>query len=298
MNAGCQPQIVLDEADARYTTLDDTADAQTLLSPSQTPPEFYLDGNRNDCMLSLIGLARIVNTTLLESRSPFFGKGKFDIEHWESRYRTWYTNLPPTLTVHDGSPTHIIAMHMWFHGSLIQSFRLVFARGSQEAAIAHRVCREAAETITDLLLRHRELHGLRGFNAVLCRSLLDAYTIHLHHVQSNLLHLRAIIDAYQELSKHQEWAKAWLQRLEYQTRHSTGAAAGTVEALFERKTTSTHVDTIQGPLPTETIAKTQNLVDQQIGEKGNGIQRNGFAITSSRLIRRRPEYFFSPFARH
>jgi hypothetical protein len=298
MNAGWQPQIVLDEADARFANLDDMADARTLLSPSQTPPEFRLDGDRDDCMLYLIGLARIVNATLLESKYPSFGKRKFDIGHWESRYRTWYTSLPSTLTVNDDSPTHIIALHMWFHGSLIQSFRLVFARGSQEADIAHRVCREAAEAITGLLHRYRELHGLRGFNAMLCRALLDAYTVHLHHLPSNLLDLRAIIDTYQELSKHQEWAKAWLERLKYQTRHSTVATAGAVEALFESNTINPHMATVQGPLPTETGAKPHNSANPEIREMGKDVQRNTFAIASSRSIRRRPEYFFSPFAQH
>lgn len=298
MNAGQQPQIVLDELDARFATLDDMADARTLLSPSQTPPEFRLDGDRDDCMQYLIGLSKIVNTTLLESNYPSFGNSKFDIGHWESRYRTWYTSLPPTLTVNYDSPTHIIAMHMWFHGSLIQSFRLVFARGSQVADVAHHLCREAAEAITDLLHRYRKLHGLRGFNAMICRALFDAYTIHLHHLPSTLLDLRAIIDAYRELSKHQEWAKGWLERLEYETRHSTVAAAGAVEVLFERSSTHPHVATVQAPLSTDTGLKTHNYANPEFREEGKGVQRNDFAIASSRSLRRRPDYFFSPFARN
>lgn len=298
MNTGWQPQIVLDEADARFAVINDMCDARALSPPSQTRPDPFADGIREAYMLQLVGLARIVNSTLLESKSLSFDNKKFDVEDWEMRYRTWYSALPAEFAINEGASAQVVVMHMWFQGSLIQSFRPVFNHGSQETDVAHRICEEAADTISALLNHYRKLYGLRGFNVILCRALFDAYTIHLHHFPASFPSLRAILDVYEELCTHQEWAKAWLEKVEYETRHSTAAAAEAAGVLFTSKSTPPHEDTTQVPLPEETDIKAHDYAGEKVVQRGKEVHPHDFSITQPRSTRRRLDYFFSPFAPH
>lgn len=298
MNTGWQPQIVLDEADARFASINDMCDARALSPPSQTRPDPLADWIREAYMLQLVGLARIVNSTLLESKSLSLDNKKFDFEDWEMRYRTWYSALPAEFAMNEGASAHVVVMHMWFQGSLIQSFRPVFHHGSQETGMAYRICQEAADTISALLNHYRELYGLRGFNGIQCRALLDAYTIHLQHFPASFPSLRAILDVYEELCTHQEWAKAWLDKVEYETRHSTAAAAEAAEVLFTSKPTPAHEDTTQVPLPDETEIKAHADSEEKAVQSGKGVQPHDFSIIQPRSTKRRLEYFFSPFTAH
>ncbi|KAK5048936.1 hypothetical protein LTR84_005357 [Exophiala bonariae] len=298
MNTGWQPQIVLDETDARFATINELCDARALLPTSQTRPELHVDVMREAYMLQMVRLARIVNTTLLESKYLSFDNKKFDIENWGRRYSAWYTALPIDLSMNENASAHVMMMHMWFHGSLIQSFRPVLTRGLQETTIAHRVCEEAAHTINSLLIHYRKLYGLRGFNAILCRALLDAYTIHLHRFPVSFQNLRGIIEMFEELSMHQEWAKAWLEKLVHETRLSTAAAAGAAEALFDGKPPALPLaTTAQTSLLAQIDMKAQELVGENVSQSGKNNQQQNLSPIPPRPYRRRHEYFFSPFAR-
>lgn len=301
MNTGWQPQIVLDEADARFSTMNDLCDARALSPQSRSCSEPHADRTSTTYMFQLVKLARIVNTTSLESKYLSFDNRKFDVENWETRYRAWYAALPAEATMNEGSSAHIIVMHLWYHGNLIQSFRPVFTHGLQEMVMAHRVCRDAADTISTLINHYQKLYGLRGFNVTICRALFDAYTIHLYHLPASFQNLQAIIDIFEELSTHQEWAKAWLEKLGYEARHSTGAAAGAVETLFKGKPPPLPPPpdvSEQGSSQDQIVTEAQEIVNDNVGQNGRDSQQHGVPIMLPRPTRRRYDYFFSPFASH
>ncbi|KIW97442.1 uncharacterized protein Z519_01026 [Cladophialophora bantiana CBS 173.52] len=293
INAGWQPQIVVDHVEIRRPSTH-TGTATHLCTPSPTSLNC---GDPRGCWFYLADLAKIVHTTRLPPRSLSSAHKKINIEHWESRYRVWYNHLPAALAISDPASAHVIVVHMWYHDSLIQSFRPVMALGLADRSLtASRICQDAARAITDLFSQYRRSFGLKGINAMICQALLDAYRVHLGCFPSTMKDILTVVQAFQELSKRQPWAHTWLESLEYQTLHSPAAESATLAEVFGRHVTMVETIPVQecaGAVPSISydcdMAKTNSNV--------NVAPSDAETAAPCRTLREEEDYFFSPFAR-
>ncbi|KIY03404.1 uncharacterized protein Z520_00095 [Fonsecaea multimorphosa CBS 102226] len=302
-NAGCAPQIIIDDLGIRLPNIDDIA-ATGPWDPSSMLVPFSDFRDRSSCWFYLAELAKVVSTTMSPPRALVHSRKNRDIRLWELSYQAWYRRLPASFAVSDTAPGHVIAIHMWYHGCLIQSFRQVAAPGRGDLSVtALQICQNAAKEITDLFSCYRSRYGLRGINAMMCQALLDAYSVHLSCFPSAIKDLLTVVEAFQDVSKRQQWARTWLKRLESQTLHSPVAeSAAIVEALFGRhENTSEEGPTVQEcssekPLVVNRTNATTNI--DLIPNAASPEAQNAALAATTRPHRWNDDYFFSPFVRH
>ncbi|OAP63402.1 hypothetical protein AYL99_02629 [Fonsecaea erecta] len=298
-NAGYLPQIPVDDFEIRPPDLDDIAAPKPWdASPTSTPSLDRRD--RGDCWSYLADLAKIVHASMFQMESLANGRKGMDIRHWEVRYQAWYNRLPASLAVSDTAPAHVVAVHMWYHGCLIQSFRHVSTPEHGGFNLrALQICQTAAKAITNLFSCYRSRCGLRGFNVIMCQALLDAYHVHLGWLPSAIKDLSTVVEAFQELSKRLKWAPMWLKLLESGILHCPDAnSTAMVEALFEKhKNTSERAATVQGSstekMPTMNHTNASITVDLVTSAAPLGAQYEA----PIRPPHRNEDYFFSPSVR-
>jgi hypothetical protein len=250
--------------------------------------------------LYLAGLAKVVNSTLIQSRSLSVNRKKVEIRNWESKYRTWYSGLPSAFAISESTPAHITAVYMWYHGSLIQSFRPILALGGDEASMARRICQDASKMVTDLFSHYRDAYGLRGVNAIMCQALFDAYNIRLDWFPppSAIQDMLIVVQAFKDLCKRQQWAQIWLERLESQTlRSRVAGTAAVVEALFGSQSTTSNTSMLQERAPGTLRADSNMSGATELSNKTNEGPHH-LETMALRPRHRKDDYFFSPFARH
>ncbi|KIW23353.1 uncharacterized protein PV07_11560 [Cladophialophora immunda] len=294
-NAGCLPQIVVDDIEIKLPSID-TVSATGPRNPLTTLAPFLNCGDRSGSWVYLADLAKIVQMTLLQPRPSFHHKD-IDIGHWESRYQAWYSNLPASLAVSDTASAYVISIHMWYHGCMIQSFRQIVVLGRASLRdTALQICRHSAKTITDLFSRYRSLHGLRGINAIMCQAMLDAYRTHLDCFVSAVKDLLIVVEAFQDLCKRQQWARAWLARLESQTvRSPIAKSAAIVEALFGKHETISDVVAVPECSSSVTLAVSHKPAATNMDNNMSDARPDVDKPASVRPHRWKDDYFFSPF---
>ncbi|EXJ67557.1 uncharacterized protein A1O5_09570 [Cladophialophora psammophila CBS 110553] len=293
INAGWHSQIVVDDVEIRRPSTDIGA-ATHLCTPSPTPLNC---GDRRGCWFYLADLAKIVHTTLFQPRSLSGAHEKINIEHWESKFRGWYNHLPAALAISDTASAHVIVVHMWYHDSLLQSFRPPMALGLADISLtATRICQDAAKAITDLFSQYQRSFGLKGINAMICQALLDAYRIHLDCFPSTLKDILTVVQAFQELSKRQPWAHTWLKGLEYQTLHSSAAESAPLAEAVDRRVFMVETNSVQ-ECPSASPSISYDCDMANINNNVSAAQSEADTAAPCRAPRKEEDYFFSPFAR-
>ncbi|KAK4944448.1 hypothetical protein LTR10_016122 [Elasticomyces elasticus] len=294
-NAGWQPQIAGADITVEFPRIGNPGDIEPW-PPTPTLAPFLIPGDHTSCAFYLTELSKVVNVLLIESKSLLLNQGRVDVRAWASRYHAWYESLPNALAVAENGPAHVIAMHMWYHGSIIRTFQPILAFGRGEHNTASVMCQQAAITIIDLFSRYRSLYGLTGMNALIVQAALDAYSVHLQAFPSTSKELLTVIEAFQQLSTGQAWARTCLRRLEGQILQSQIAdPAAVVDALFSRS------DTIPRSLTQSACSfpKYQPACFMQTESFGSINNGSGYDFLAGAVPGpppQRGDYFFSPFA--
>ncbi|KAI1612255.1 fungal-specific transcription factor domain-containing protein [Exophiala viscosa] len=195
-NAGWQPQIAGADITVEFPRIGNPGDSESW-PPTPALAPFLIPGDHTSCAFYLIELSKVVNALLIESKSLLLNQGRVDVRTWASRYHAWYESLPNSLAVAEKGPAHVIAMHMWYHSSIIRTSQPILAFGRGEYNMASVMCQQAAITIMDLLSCYRSLYGLTGMNALVVQAALDAYSVHLQAFPTTSNELLTVIETFQ-----------------------------------------------------------------------------------------------------
>lgn len=295
-NVGRQPQIAGSDITLKFPRIAHFSDTEPrTLSP--TPALFAPSTDHSNCAFYLTELSKVVNELLIESKTLLLNQQWVNVKTWEPRYLAWYESLPNSLVVAENGPAHIIAMHMWYHGSIIRTFQPILAVGRSEQNTMRLMCQQAAETITGLFRRYRSLYGLMGLNALVVQAVLDAYSVQLQSFPSSCEDLLTVIEAFQQLSHAHGWARTCLLKLEAQILQSHVAEpAAIIDALFGRCGIMPHPTTMSACPVTAPSAAYYDQVVPSFSIESPESQYDFLWEAAPRPPPRGGHYFFSPFA--
>lgn len=98
---------------------------------------------------------------------------------------------------------------MYYHAAILLLFRpFLKAKFTQSDVSPREVCRNAANSISDIFARHRALYNLTGIYAFQLHCLLTACTIHIINVPApaSTDRLTKACESFQDLSSKNDWA--------------------------------------------------------------------------------------------
>ncbi|MCJ1312182.1 hypothetical protein MMC25_005856 [Agyrium rufum] len=129
-----------------------------------------------------------------------------------NQYHRWFLNLPADLSSIDLAPAHVLALHMFYHASVINLHKTMLPDKAFLASSGPgQICIEAATSISHLLSAHRKQYNVHGINVFVVQALYEACTIHVRHRggplnQESDTFIHDVLSTFRELEFFQPWA--------------------------------------------------------------------------------------------
>lgn len=125
-------------------------------------------------------LTEIVSDTVFSFYAPRERFTSRKLLDYYRRYKSWYSNLPSPLQIRDITLPHVLALHMWYHCSLLHLFKAFLRVDLVRSDVSPRdVCTQSSNCIAHLLNIYRRTYGMRHTSIVICHIILTSNIIDL-----------------------------------------------------------------------------------------------------------------------
>lgn len=212
---GRPPQIQVNCITAKIPEVDSSIDNETWVAYYESSKGIS-PGAVSTTFKELITLCIIVNSTLTLFFSPTkVISGSILLDEYE-KYMKWKERLPNIVTASDRPPPHVLCLHLLWHSAVLLLFRpFIRAKITDSDVVPQDVCRNSANSISELFAKHRATYDLAGICSFQIQCLMTACTIHILHMPAiaSTTHFVDACNSLHDLMERNEWARTSLNTI-------------------------------------------------------------------------------------
>jgi hypothetical protein len=209
---GRAPQIHINSVTIPKPAINPSVDLEMWIAYFDSSAGIY-PGAISTTFREVVSLCILVNSTLTLFYSPArVISGTLLLDEYR-KYLDWKVVLPQMVNNREKSPPHVLCLHLLWHSAVLLLFRpFLRAKITDSDIVPQDVCRQAANSISEIFATHRSSYKLTGIWSFQIQCLLTACTIHIIHIPAiaSTAHFVDACNSLQDLVGYNEWAKSGL----------------------------------------------------------------------------------------